>query len=65
MRVFFAGAVLLVAVSGVGCGSGASGPAKPEDTPVVTPEQVQEAYTQGMPEDVKKMYESKMKPGGS
>ena len=57
--------VLLVAVSAFGCGSGAKGPANPQDTPVVTPEQVQESYTKGMPPEVKKMYESKMKKGGS
>jgi hypothetical protein len=65
MRVLSATVVLLVAVSVVGCGSGAQGPAKPEETPVVTPEQVKESYTKGMPENVKKMYESKMKKGGS
>jgi len=65
MKAFCAGVLLLVAAFTVGCGSGAQGPAKPEDTPVVTSEQVQESYTKGMPPEVKKMYESKMKKGGS
>ena len=65
MKAFSASAFLLMVASVVGCGSGAQGPAKPEDTPVVTPEQVQESYTKGMPPEVQRMYESKMKKGGS
>jgi len=65
MKAFSASVFLLLAASVVGCGSGPSGPAKPEDTPVVSPEQVQEAYTKGMPPEVKKMYDAKMKKGGS
>lgn len=56
---FQASVLLLFVLSAAGCGSGAKGPAKPEDTPVVTPEQVQESYTKGMPPDVKKMYDQK------
>ena len=59
MKLFQASMLLLFALSAVGCGSGAKGPAKPEDTPVVTPEQVQESYTKGMPPNVKKMYDQK------
>jgi hypothetical protein len=65
MKAFSASMFLLVAASVVGCGSGGQGPAKPEETPVVTPEQVQESYTKGMPPEVKKMYDAKMKKGGS
>jgi hypothetical protein len=59
MKLFTANMVLLLALSAVGCGSGAKGPAKPEDTPVMTQEQVQEAYKKSMdnmPPDVKKKY---------
>jgi hypothetical protein len=56
---------LLAALAAGGCGSGAQGPAKPEETPVVSQEEVRESYTKGMPPDVKKRYESRMKPGGS
>ena len=64
MKNLRANLVVLLALLAAGCGSGAQGPAKPEDTPVVTPEQVQEAYTKGMPPEAKKMYE-KYKKGGS
>jgi hypothetical protein len=64
MRCFTTGAVMFLALTAAGCGTGELGPAKPEETPVVTPEQVQEAYTKGMPPEAKKMYD-KMKKGGS
>lgn len=64
MKVFSANVVLLLALSVAGCGSGEKGPAKPEETPAMTPEQVQEAMTKSMPPEGKKMYE-KMKKGGS
>jgi hypothetical protein len=65
MRVFLVSVLLLGASTMVGCGSSAQGPAKPEDTPVVSQEEIRESYTKGMPPEVKKMYEAKMKQGGS
>lgn len=61
MRAFAASLLLLSAVTGTGCGSSAKGPANPEETPVVTQEEVQEAYTKGMPPEVKRMYDQRYK----
>lgn len=56
--------LLLVALSLAGCGSGGKGPAKPEETPVMTQEQVNEAMTRGMPPDAKKRYDQMKKEKG-
>ena len=65
MRVFHVSVLLLGSMTIIGCGSGAQGPAKPEETPVVSQEEIRDSYTKGMPPEVKKMYEAKMKQGGS
>jgi len=65
MRMIMAQAVLLLAMSLAGCGSGELGPAKPEDTPVVNQEEVRESIMKSMPPEMKAKYGSKMKQGGS
>lgn len=57
MRLFSAGAILLLALLAVGCGSGAQGPAKPEDTPVVTQEELEKKMTTNIPPEAKAMYD--------
>jgi len=64
MKMFAANVVALLALSAGGCGSGVQGPAKPEDTPVVTKQQIDEAMTKNVPPNAKKMYESYKKGGG-
>jgi len=64
MKGVLTGVVVILTLTFAGCGSGAKAPAKPEDTPKMTPEQVQEAYKKGMPEN----YMNKGpggRPGGS
>jgi hypothetical protein len=61
MKMFSRSIALLLIVAATGCGSGAQGPAKPEDTPVVSQDEVMDSYTKGMPPDVKKRYDQMYK----
>ena len=63
MRLPLTSALLLLSLCAVGCGSGELGPAKPEDTPVVSEEEVKEKMMQGMPESAKKQMEIYKKGG--
>ena len=56
MKPFAAGMAVLLALSAIGCSSGPSAPANPEDTPVMTQEEVKDAYMKSMPPDMKKKY---------
>jgi hypothetical protein len=56
MKWFSALLLFAAMLSAAGCGSSAQGPAKPEDTPVVTAEEVGKKYTSGMPPEYMKKY---------
>ena len=62
MKSFSAILMGLLALSLVGCGASAKGPAKPEDTPVVSTEEVMTKYKSGMPADQMQHYKNRM-PG--
>jgi hypothetical protein len=55
--------LLVVALGAVGCGSQSTGPRKPEETPVVTEQEIQEAMTKGMPPNAKAMYDKQRNRG--
>ena len=64
MKVISAGLVLMFAVLLVGCGASEKGPAKPEDTPVVT-ETPADRYKSAPPGAMDR-YKNRMPgPGGS
>jgi hypothetical protein len=61
MKRYSVAAALFLALVAGGCGSSGKGPANPEETPVVSQEEVRDAYTKGMPPHIKQMYESRLK----
>lgn len=56
MKWFSAPLLLAAMLSVAGCGVSEQGPAKAEDTPVVSQEEVGKKYTTGMPPEYMKKY---------
>ena len=64
MKMLSASVVLLLTLFAIGCGSSATEPAKPEDTPVISQQELEERMTKNVPPEAQKMYQ-KYKKGGS